>query len=53
MRESIVDLRRKNIELRRQNKDITEQFLTNVKNPTEQDLKKMDVTKPFWNLSKL
>ena len=43
LKDSLVDLRRKNIELRRQSKEINEQFLTQVKNPTEDDLRSMEV----------
>jgi hypothetical protein len=36
IKDTLADLRRKNIELRRQNKEISEQFLSTVKNPSEQ-----------------
>jgi hypothetical protein len=44
LKDTLVDLRRKNIELRRQSKEINDQFLSQVPNPTEDDLRSMEVS---------
>lgn len=43
LKKTMVDLRRKNIELKKQSKDINEQFLSQIKNPTEDQLRLMEV----------
>ena len=44
LKKTMVELRRKNIELKKQSKEITEQFLSQVKNPNEEQLRLMEVT---------
>lgn len=43
LKQTIVDLRRKNIDLNRQTKELSRQFLSSVKNPTEEDLRVLEV----------
>lgn len=44
LKQTMIEIRRKNIELRRHAKEINEQFLSKIKNPTQEQLNSMEVS---------